>query len=392
VKAACVACCLALSVVLTACLLPIPGERAYASETTAPVGLDYQSHPDAASFQALLDDAVAGGVPGAILLVQNPAGLWIGASGQRDLDRSLPMQPFTRLRVGSVSKTFTAAATLLLAEEAALGLDDRIADYLDPEVASRVVNSGRISIRQLLNHTSGLPREPMDVSAVNALEVFWDNPCGEVTVDEYLTSLYDEDALFEPGQGWSYSNFGYALLGLILEDAAGQGRWEVLRTRILQPLGLADTFFNPDVQTPPGLARGYADLYGDGSLTDTSDWDALHVIDVGGGIVSTAYDLYRLLDALFNAALLTGPSLGEMLTLVQASPEIGLDSYGLGIGYTQVDGKFAYTHTGTVMGYVAAYYFYPAQQAFVVLLTNASHGAFLSKLGELLEERLPPLL
>ncbi|TFG59690.1 MAG: class A beta-lactamase-related serine hydrolase, partial [Spirochaetales bacterium] len=192
--------------------------------------------------------------------------------------------------------------------------------------------------------------------------------------------------------GWSYSNFGYALLGLILEEAAGQDQWEVIRSRILEPLDLADTFFDSELRTPPGLARGYADLYGDGSLTDTSDWDALHPLDAEGGIVSTVYDVHRFLDALFNGNLLTAPSLAEMLTCVEESPgEVG-NTYGLGIANSTIDGKPAYNHTGWVTGYLSAFCIFPEQQATVVLLINGSSGAPEAEFIKLVTERLPPLL
>lgn len=386
------ACSVILACVLSACLPPLMGDREYAAETTAPVGLDYESHPDAADFQALLDGAVARSLPGVALLVRNPAGLWIGASGQRDINADLPFQPFTRSRIGSVTKTFTAVAVLLVAEDGLLSLDDPIADHLSAAVAAGVVNSAQITVRQLLNHTSGLPREPWTVSASLALGTMADDPYTELTIEDYLAALYNEPALFAPGEAYSYSNFGYVLLGLILEEATGQDQWEVVQTRILDPLGLTDTFFDPVERSPAGLARGYADLYGNGSLTDTSDWDGLHPLDAEGGIVTTVYDLYRFLDELFYGNLLLPASLAEMLNGVAVSPDAGSDTYGLGIGWGMVDGKSAYNHVGLVTGYLAAYYVYPDQQAIVTVVVNGSAGDVQAELGALMTERLPPLL
>lgn len=392
-KRTCLICCIALTGVLTACFpSPIINNRNYAAKMTVPANLDYKSHPDASRFQTLLNETVDKGLPGIAMLVKSPAGLWIGSGGQSDLNRNLPFDSFTRSRLGSVTKTFIATATLKLAEEGLLGLDEPISKYLDPDIASKVANSNKITIRQLLNHTSGLPKEPMTVSPVRALEMFTDDPYREVSVKEYLSALYGVPPLFAPGKSWSYSNFGYSLLGQIIGKVTGQDQWKMVHSRVLAPLGLTDTFFDENERVPPGTARGYADLYGNGTLTDTSDMDAIHPLDAEGGMVSNVYDLYRFLDALFNGNLLKKSSMTEMLTCVKAAPDEGLDAYGLGLGCTPVDGKPTYNHIGLVMGYVCIFYFYPEQKTIVTILVNVSHGKVLTGLEDLFKKKLPPLI
>lgn len=381
-----------LILLMSACTPPLDSARNYCAPMSAPDGLDFTAHPDAARFQGLLDAAVRRALPGVALQIQDPDGLWIGASGQCDLDANKAFAPLTRSRIGSVSKVFTATAVMLLVEEGRLGLDDPIADHLDAELARHVVNSTTITVRQLLNHSSGLPREPGYVSAIHALDIIGDDPKQEGSFADYVAALRDQPALFEPGQGWSYSNFGYALLGLIMEQATGQGHAEVLRSRLFEPLGLADTFYDAEQFTPAGLARGYMDFYGDGGLTDASDWDVHQVVGPGGAIVSTVHDMGTFLQALFGGQVLSEASLEQLLDCSQVDVPEGTDPYGFGISCGEHNGRRVYSHAGELTGYMAAFLVFPEQQTIATAVFNGSHGVVLEEIAGFVRERLPALV
>lgn len=380
-----------LTALLCACSPPLESERDYCAPMSAPDGLDFASHPDGARFQELLDGAVQRALPGVALQVQDPDGLWIGASGQCDVDANQAFGPFTRSRIGSVSKIFTATAVMLLVEEGRLSLDDRIADHLDPELAGHVVNSEIITVRQLLNHTSGLPREPAFVSALYALDIIGDDPKQEGHFADYVAELYDQPALFEPGQGWAYSNFGYALLGLIMEDATGKDHAEVLRSHLFEPLGLVDTFYDSEQFTPAGLARGYMDFHGDGGLTDVSDWDVYQVVGPGGAIVSTVHDVGTFLQALLGGRVLRPASLEQLLDCSGGDIPDSTDSYGFGISCSELDGRPVLSHFGELAGYMAAFLVFPEEETIATTIFNGSHGVVVEEIADFLKERLPAL-
>jgi D-alanyl-D-alanine carboxypeptidase len=229
-----------------------------------------------------------------------------------------------RFRIGSVTKIFVAALVLRLVAEGLLDLDGEAAPFAEG-----------ITVRRLLNHTSGLP-DFMD-DPVAFFERYRRDPAHrwEFGARDELRLVMEKPRLFPPGEGWSYHGSNYIVLGLIVEETTGVALREALRERVFAPLGLTRTDL---VDRPLGddCARGYLPpenpiLPGEGSdLVDVTELD-LPFYRAGGGIVSTAGDVAEMLRALLGGRFLPDDLRAEMLQAVESDwPET--DRYGLGIG------------------------------------------------------------
>jgi D-alanyl-D-alanine carboxypeptidase len=173
-------------------------------------------HPQHARYQAALDEIVQRGVVGINLAVFTPSdGMWLGASGMADLHNGIEMQPCHLSRMGSTVKMFTAATVLKLQEAGKLDLDDPIADYLQGPHIDKIAQAERATIRQLLQHSSGIynyiQNLKFQTASINELLKEWE-------ADELLKYAHRQKAYFEPGEDVAYSNTNYILLGLLIEN------------------------------------------------------------------------------------------------------------------------------------------------------------------------------
>jgi len=232
----------------------------------------------------------------------------------------------------SITKTFTASLVLLLCEEQALHLDDSLARWFP-----RIARADRISLRQLLDHTAGIPDYGRLRSYHDDLRSSPETPW---TFERFAAETFEKGFDFEPGKGWGYSNPGYMLLKRILEKVSGRSYRQLVAERIARPLGLRMTFVAesiPDLEMlAPGTSRA---LSPDGSPRDVRAH--YHPGWVSHGVIaSSTSDIVRFLDALFDERLLSRRSLDEMMTLVRVPAEhvpgdsplrMAAPSYGLGL-------------------------------------------------------------
>jgi D-alanyl-D-alanine carboxypeptidase len=254
-----------------------------------------------------------------------------------------------RFRIASVTKLFVATVVLQLVDEGAFELDGEVG-----------LIEGDVTVRQLLNHTSGLPH---GVEIDELLEPYRENLAHrpEWTPRDMLGLIESRPRLSSPGEGWFYSGSNYVVLGLLVEEATGASLSEELRRRILDPLGLADTDLPELSSSPTGLARGY--LPADNPVLPGPGPDPVDVSEVepfgwgGGGMVSSARDVARLLRALLGGELLAPPMYVEMFRTVPSGWEES-DGYGLGIeevtslwGMEQSTCGSAWGHFGFAFGY-----------------------------------------
>jgi D-alanyl-D-alanine carboxypeptidase len=277
-----------------------------------------------AKLQRALDELVATGVPGAVLVVRERGRTFRLASGVADRRTERAMRPDVRFRVGSVTKSFVATTILQLASEQTLALDDTVERWLP----GLVPNGDGISLRQLLNHTGGLYEYYGDPQV---LAPYVAGRLGHRWAPRRLVELaVRHTPLFAPGARFEYSNTGYLILGLVAEAAAGKPLARQLRDRIIGPLRLRGT----SLPTRPSLARPFArgysvidqppaiDVTG---LSPTLAWSA-------GALVSTGGDLASFYRALVGGQLLRPALLAEMQTTVPIGPD---DRYGLGLWRTR---------------------------------------------------------
>lgn len=286
-------------------------------------------------------------------------------AGLADREKKKPMQPTDRFRIASLTKMFVAVVCLQLVEDGQLDLDDAIATWLPKEVSDRISNSKQITIRQLLNHTSGLPDPYSDAfkQAVTA------NPTHKWQAKEVLEYAEGRGAA-APRGSFFYSNANYLLLELIVEKATGNSLTTEIRQRITEPLELNDTFMEAHEPIPGGFIQGYQDWNADGTAENVTQPllnDGLGLGD--GGLVSSAPDLARFVRLLFsNGELLRSETLEKMMTLVESDKRGG---YGLGMTYTPTLWGEAWGHSGKTTGFRSDIMYLPAHDLIIVAWTNS---------------------
>jgi len=300
------------------------------------------------------------GYPGALLHVTAPElGVWSGAAGTADVETGEAMHPDSKFGIGSITKPFVAVVVLQLVEEGVLSLDDTLPEVLSDETAARFPDSDRITVRMLLNHTSGIgdwvSQTTAEATAADP-SMIWD-------IETVLDLAAAQAPYFPPGEGYMYSNTDYTLLGMIIEQATGQSWREQVRSRILEPLDLEDTVVRDpgDTSMPDGHAHGYGDV--GGGVVDVTYADP-SMAGAGGGnaIVSTTADLARFLDAVLAGGLFQNPAtLAEMMTFVDAPDEQGFPYwYGLGLErYIFPEDIIVIGHGGGAVGYGSVMYHAP---------------------------------
>ncbi len=331
-------------------IVAVPGEAWDAGllpDVQAKVDNFSQSHPGAGMSMGLKSAEI-------------PA--YVGSAGPADV-LGVAMSPNSIADIGSITKTFTATLIMLLKEEGLLTLDDHLDQWI-----TGIPNGQQITLRQLMNHTSGIfnytdsPAFISDwVGGIESHNVVVRTP------QELVNYALNESPAFQPGTQWGYSNTNFILLGMIIEKATGNAYVHELRTRLLDPLGLKNTWLAGD-EPIPHRARRYH-YYDDGrGLVDVTDDSHMSWAWAAGAMASTPEDLLKWGDALFGGHILTTASLNEMLTPAMSGGP-GAD-YGLGVSFVTVRQKRGYGHGGSTEAGVAYLAWFPEKQTSVALVIN----------------------
>jgi len=291
---------------------------------------------------------------------------WIGVSGVSH--GTTPIKPDTLFDAGSITKNFVAALTLKLVEEGLLTLDDPLHKWL-PDYPN-IDNT--ITIRQLLNHTSGL----YSLQGSSAIRPILKDPGRLWTSKEVLTTLVGKPH-FPKGKGWQYSNTGYILLGMIIENATRSKISTELRNRFWKPLGLDSMFFAVDETLPVNIAHGWIDLNGDKVLDDFSVFPRTafqSIFQGAGGIFSTPEELANWTHALFHERIVVSKgSLQQMLAFHSPTSKPAIAGYGLGVERFTLrifNGLELWGHAGNSLGYSALMWYLPDYSVSIALITN----------------------
>jgi D-alanyl-D-alanine carboxypeptidase len=333
--------------------------------------------PGRAELQHALDAVVANGAPGAIALVRDGRHSMRLVSGYANLAIRRPMRPRDRFRVGSVTKTFVATVVLQLAGEGTLALDDGVERWLPG-----LMPGADITIRQLLNHTSGLADYADDAFVKRVLD-----DRGRIWAPGELIAIGTSHAPpFAPGAGFAYSSTGYIALGLIVEAATGHSLAAELRRRIFAPLHLRATSLDAQSRIAGPHAHGYTRYHGGRRPLDISDigqsfaWAA-------GAIVSTTDDLARFYRALLRGRLLRADLLTAMRTTVPAAEQ----EWGLGLIETPHRCGASWGHGGETLGYETNADSSPAGTRQAVVATNADESVLGTRRAQMAISRLQEL-
>jgi len=335
----------------------------------------------APDYQKIIDEVLQDDRPGIALRVITPKFEISETRGYADWENKIPLKEDHLFRIASCTKTFIATLTLMMHFEGGLDLDDSITRYLPDSITNRIQYADQITIRQMLNHTSGIFNTGDNPEYWAAQ---YGNPTKEWTDTEVLEFALDQPAYFKPGTGYAYSNTDYLLAGLILDQVLGHHHSADVRSRILEPLGLSSTFYE---QKEPFdremLSHGYFDFDGDGIA---EDYYGLR-IETGhaeGGLVSTAGDLAAFITALatqgdFPDAGYREQFMQELLTIQPvASDEPG--QVGTGPGLAEYDYGYGpgYGHSGGIPGYVSHMVYFAAHDVTFAITWNGFDGGFAS--------------
>jgi len=326
-----------------------------------------------ANLQAALQSSTK---PGAALSIVTADGsVWSGANGFENIEAGTAMTADSRSGIGSITKTMTAVTTLQLMQEGKLSLDDTLAQWL-PQVVGKIENSETITLRQLLNHSSGIPEFFDD----DFEAVLLDNPNFAWQPQDFISFVYGETASFEPGDRYSYSNTNYTLLALVIEAAAGATLAEQFETRIFQPLGMDSTSIVSIDSSPADFPQGYIDFAAPEyeGLSDVSQLIPVpfhpSVRGFGeGGTVSTVPDITRFSQALNNGELLAPQTFMQMQQDIAPTSE-GEERYGLGITLPSTPFGTFVGHSGGFPGVNSNMFYLPEQQITVVTIENQLEG------------------
>jgi len=309
--------------------------------------------------------------PGLVLLADTPDGRYLQAAGVTSLEKGTPMQVDSRLEIGSNSKSFTDVLLLQLQEEGVLSLDDPLNKWL-PEWAAKIPNGGKMTLRQLAQHTSGA-WDYADKIIGDAANDPAKLAQGYTPAELVQYAIDNGTPDFAPGEEgkWKYSNTGYILLGMVLEKATSQTLGDLYKARIFDPLGLKTAALIEGVPAAAEITDGYW-WTEDGKINNTTNWNVSQGW-AAGGIAMTTEELLTYGKALAAGKLFKNPdTLAAMLTF-NPNAMNGLIGYGLGLqDFSKVGVPGSWGHGGQTAGFQSLWYTNPETGVTVVGLTNSA--------------------
>lgn len=323
----------------------------------------------AEAIKDLFDKYLDMGIPGlAVSVYTEPTGLWTYAAGFANLENKTPLTSDHVHYLQSVSKTYMAVAILKLYEQKRIDLDAKIGTYLDLPLISRIDGAEDVTVRMLLNHTSGLPEystEPRLVSRIIH------DPRTVLSVKEMLSYIEDMPMDFEPGSRYTYRNTNYELLSLIADKITGD-HVAYINKIIIDKLRLKNTYYlsEKNYLDDLNLVDSYWDILLEGIPVNVSGMQKANVASMKGddGLVASAGDAALFLKGLAEGKLLKSKTLNLMQEWV--TDEEGNKRYGLGLSYYDLDVTYALGHSGGGIGSGCMLIYLPEYGAIVFVATN----------------------
>ncbi|MFJ8695392.1 serine hydrolase domain-containing protein, partial [Streptomyces roseolilacinus] len=323
---------------VTATALTAPATAAPAPTAAAVAAADDRAGGRHDATRRAVEEIVRSGVPGVLAQARDRHGVWNGSAGVADRTTGRKRLPNDHYRVGSITKTFVATVVLQLEAEGRLDLDDSVEKWLPGVVRGNGHDGREITVRQLLNHTSGIYNVTADpgfqakVFGPDFLHHRYDT-----WTPEQLVALAMEHApAFAPGASWGYSNTNYVLAGMLVEKVTGRPYGEAVERRVLKPLGLGATSVpGTDARMPRPSGRAYSTLGADPADPATRIHDVTElnpsIAGSAGEMISTNADLQKFLGALLTGRLLPQQQMRELTRTVPTGADRAGEEYGLGL-------------------------------------------------------------
>ncbi|MFS8198216.1 serine hydrolase domain-containing protein [Streptomyces sp. CWNU-52B] len=295
------------------------------------------------------------GTVGVVARSTGPRGTRSATAGTADRSTGEAVRRGDRFRIGSTTKSFVATVALQLVGEGRLSLDDTVEHWLPGVVSGHGNDGSRITVRQLLQHTSGLFEYLEDFPEIASVEGFQAGRYITRTPEQLVAIAMRHEPGFEPGAKWSYSNTNYIVAGMIIEKVTGKSWEQEVTERIVRPLNLRDTVVpTTDPHIPGDHLRGYSSFGESGEGIDVTEFSPT-AADAAGAMISTTADIDTYFSALMRGRLLGPTQLDEMKKVVAAPPMDALKpgaGYGLGLARIPLTcGGAYYGHGGDVPGY-----------------------------------------
>lgn len=338
-----------------------------------PCGIGTNNHPNSSKYQRIVDKFIEAGVPGVSVTVISPEGTWSGTGGMADVQNKISLTPCNTLRVGSISKMFTAATILKLQEAGILNITDKINKYIPRSITDHIANANEVTIEQCMSHRSGITEYLTESTKNGILNLV----IVKNSAEENLKLIYEKNADFLPGKGMVYTNSNYLLLSAVIKYATNKKAYDVVTEKIIAPLGLQNTFASTTI--PNTLSKAYYDEKNNGIMKDVTYLDNNAMGGEGqldGGIISNSYDVAKFLEALLTGKIISQQSLSQMQTFNdiptdQLPPELQYyKQYGLGLMKAETDHGTAIGHNGDVYGFSGKAFYFPVQKITLVILLN----------------------
>lgn len=311
----------------------------------------------AAYAEKLLDEQkIAGDGPGfTVLVARGDQLLYKGARGMASIELGVPMQPDHLLRIGSVTKQFAAAALLKQIDDGKAKLDDPLSKYL-PDYP----NGSKITLLQLLNHTSG-------VKSYTGISGYMRNPIRrDLTTAELVNEFKDQPVDFAPGEKWAYNNSGYVLVGAVVEAISGKPWHQAIDELLLKPVQISSVHFEAGDKLFKGMTQGYR-LNGQREVAPAAILSMTQP-HAAGALIANAEGLWRWNQALHGGRLISKVNYERMVTPEGPAKAHG---YGLGIGTERMRDQNMLSHGGGIFGFTSLLNYLPASQTTVVVLRNS---------------------
>ena len=364
-----------IALVLVALLINPGCSKFYYDEDVKPYhhGFVYnEKHPLIDSIQSIVNKNISNGIPGIQVIVNDKNGWCQVTGGLSKIEQNRAMKVDMISWLYSITKIYTATLTLIAAEKHLLELDTKIQTYLPADIYSHIPSSDKITIRMLLNHTSGI-KNFTTTSAYQLAEL--NTPLDQPGLLDQMKFIFDKNLLFSPGSDFFYSNTNYGLLQLILEQAYNKPYNEILTAEIINPLQLSSTYYglSNDQVLNIGTPNFYFERYNNGQLENVTRWNNAigQSLEGYGGILAHGTDVIRFFSALLNGNIVSNESLHEMRSWVTGKGHAEPD-YGLGLEYYEyIKGVATYGHEGDNLGGTTQILYIPSADRYIFISINA---------------------
>jgi len=359
-----------LLILLTIVLVTNSAKAQTAKSQHHDIGVTINTHyAKADSLHAIMKRYTKAGLPGVAMAVWTEKdGWWAGAEGYSNVEKQKVMQNYHLQYLQSVSKSYMAVAIMQLRDEGKLSLNDAISKYLPAKYIADIKNAKSITIRMLLNHTSGIAEYSTDPAFISYV---MEHPTQRMTTEFVIGSIKGKQPMFEPGAKHRYSNTNYELLALIADAITGDHA-VYIASHIFAKLNLTNTYYRNDRNYLhySDLTDSYWDVLNTGQPANITPIQRANVSSYIGddGIVCTPVDAIKFLKGLAEGKLVSATTLKEMQQWVNGSD--GKPIYGLGLEFFEAGGIQAYGHSGGGVGAGCILLYIPVAHTYIFLATN----------------------